>query len=705
MPDYLKTFAFHGVELDVKPNQQAVGDCPFCDKEKHFYVNANQDSEKHGCWDCKRCGESGNIYTFLQKLYDNALRTTTASQRRELSHHRNAKSNAIGAGVRSTAYQELAYSRERRAWFLPVRNAKGALVNLLVYDPQAEKGYACPTAELPSYPIHFDKSLETATTIFVCEGPWDAYALQSLHRLTPDSRKEGELVAIGLLGATNQSALMERLVSLRKDQQLVLCFDNDKAGQQAFNKMVKSLQEQSVACDVQSVVWHPNLAAGYDLSNFITSKQEKTWIIYKDLCDLFVPVELNRKKHVPITSRDLPEVECQNFADVLAILESTGVELNDRLKDAMAVSIAAIVSSQYSGDPLWLFLVGPSSSGKSLILETTIESDYAIYETTFSYRSLVSGFDTRDPENDPSLMARLTKDGSRCLVVKDYTGVLTQPKQELDELYGLLRDAYDGLVIRKYGNNVARSYEGYFSILAGVTSEIHSLAHSYLGERFLKYEICERTNLLDDKATLAAMRAGQNAVVEHENKRKRQAAVAALIKRILSCAGKELPPITPEQETRIVAMAKLVAICRSVVRRDSDRVPLYTPSPESAARVAKQLARLAQCLCLLHNEPAITDEIMTLVNYVAWDSAYGRKREALGLFQEQAEITVQELADHAEIPPVAAHHTLHDLYDLKLVIRRATSTGKKNSRQFVYRPIKPVQTLLELTNCRRSQDF
>lgn len=42
---------------------QYVCDCPFCGKEAHFYID-----KKTQLFDCKKCGEYGNIYKLLRKL-------------------------------------------------------------------------------------------------------------------------------------------------------------------------------------------------------------------------------------------------------------------------------------------------------------------------------------------------------------------------------------------------------------------------------------------------------------------------------------------------------------------------------------------------------------------------------------------------------------------------------------------------------------
>lgn len=48
-------------------NNHYITDCPFCNKEGHFYINYSTQQ-----WDCKKCGEDGNIIKllkFLDKLY------------------------------------------------------------------------------------------------------------------------------------------------------------------------------------------------------------------------------------------------------------------------------------------------------------------------------------------------------------------------------------------------------------------------------------------------------------------------------------------------------------------------------------------------------------------------------------------------------------------------------------------------------------
>ncbi len=50
-----------------------IADSPFCGHERHFYLKVNKvliKTEKGylNCWDCKKCGEKGNLKKLLIKL-------------------------------------------------------------------------------------------------------------------------------------------------------------------------------------------------------------------------------------------------------------------------------------------------------------------------------------------------------------------------------------------------------------------------------------------------------------------------------------------------------------------------------------------------------------------------------------------------------------------------------------------------------------
>lgn len=60
---------------------QYICDCPFCGKEKHFYI-----SKETQLFDCKKCGENGSIYKLLKSLDKTyLLQGATIEDREKLS--------------------------------------------------------------------------------------------------------------------------------------------------------------------------------------------------------------------------------------------------------------------------------------------------------------------------------------------------------------------------------------------------------------------------------------------------------------------------------------------------------------------------------------------------------------------------------------------------------------------------------------------
>lgn len=689
-------FAFHGLDIDpnapqaTQRNSQARTTCPFCDKPDHFYLCV--EGEKASCWDCKRCGLSGNLYTFLQLTYDRCVANTTDNLRKKLRDHRNERigDRRNGPGIPSTAYEDFAWNSETDRWTLPLTNIDGSLCNLLSYDPTAEKPFLCPTPHLPlrvyNGRLLNPKSLAHYAAVVVCEGAWDAAALEWLLSHVPESREKDKYAVIGLCGANNQP---EAEIAALRGQHVILAFDNDEAGEAGLNRIVANFKKHGAPESVRAIRWPSSLPKGYDLTDYISSKNDKPWMVWRDFLDGLIDVPLATTTEIKVADEPLPELHRTSFQSVLKDFTKSGVEMNPRIREGLAVALATVLAGRTKGDPVWTFLIGPPGSGKSLLLETlTGSEDYTHFATSFSSRSLISGFDLGG--EDPSLLAKIVSP-QKCLVVKDYTAVITLPYQDLETLYGLLRDAYDGSVTRPFGNGVVRNYSGYFSICAGVTPEIHTLSHAYLGERFLKYELASRTNLASDKMILAAIRSGSNCEADHEARRVRQASVKAFLDHCFEKLDKPLPAINDRALYRLVALAKSTSICRAKVKRDRNGLTMYDASPEEATRLGKQLVKLAQCLAVIFSKPKVDDTVLNLVAKVAWDTGYGRFRTAVEILNDHDKLAAADLQDAMDIPPSAAFGILRDLHDLGVVNR--TKLAGKN--KYTYRLSKTVQEILE----------
>ena len=170
------------------------------------------------------------------------------------------------------------------------------------------------------------------------------------------------------------------------------------------------------------------------------------------------------------------------------------------IEDVQAIHIlfATVLSNFLHGDNVWLFFIGPPGGTKTELLRAfQHEVFYGI--STLTAHTLVSGLNNKGGEVD--LMPKL--DG-KILVIKDFTSILSKDSQEQAEIFGDLRDAYDGYIAKAYGSGVGKkTFHARFGVIAAVTPAIDMfrVLHGMLGERFLKCRIYTDEAKAIDRAT------------------------------------------------------------------------------------------------------------------------------------------------------------------------------------------------------------
>ncbi len=151
---------------------------------------------------------------------------------------------------------------------------------------------------------------------------------------------------------------------------------------------------------------------------------------------------------------------------------------------AIEVVFGTVAGQLLSGDPLWLFVVGPPSSGKTELLNPLRDHEAVKFISNLSPAALVSGFRRNGRDDDPSLLPQL--DG-KTLIVKDFTPLLEMPYEAQAKVFGVLRDVYEGRGEFHFGNDAeTKVYKSKFNIIAAVTNAIEKRRKSLvaLGKRF-----------------------------------------------------------------------------------------------------------------------------------------------------------------------------------------------------------------------------
>lgn len=152
------------------------------------------------------------------------------------------------------------------------------------------------------------------------------------------------------------------------------------------------------------------------------------------------------------------------------------------LASVVPVLLAVIMANLMDGDPLWLFLMAASGSGKTELLRalSLIPQVYAL--SNLMPQTLISGKD------GTSLLLKLDK---KILVLKDFGTVLSMHRDSRQEILAQLREVYDGTYVKVFGTGKVVRWSGKVGFIAGVTPiiDLHHGVAQVLGERFVQFRL------------------------------------------------------------------------------------------------------------------------------------------------------------------------------------------------------------------------
>lgn len=226
--------------------------CPFCDGDK-FYVNV--ETGQYQCHRANNCGEKGNAYTFIRHVYEVCLGATTDEDYHPLRDDRDLP-------LQMLKHHGLAWWAGRGCWLIPYKSAEGEVLNLTQYEPTTHRKYALPGLPLRLYGL--DRLTDDrARTLFVCEGPWDAIALDG-HLKKNKTRARHDVIAVPAANVFKPEWL-DHL----KGRTVRLCLDNDKAGRDGQEKIARLVRDNKVACDLSALCWPDGTPDKCDLADLI----------------------------------------------------------------------------------------------------------------------------------------------------------------------------------------------------------------------------------------------------------------------------------------------------------------------------------------------------------------------------------------------------------------------------------------------------
>lgn len=663
LPENLRPYKFHGVAFEHEEGADwAEGECPFCGKAKKFRVEV-----KTGIFKCFVCGTgnekgTGNATVFIRAVWEQA--NNDPKRHQELADDRGL------LRVETLEQWGVRFAHDGVP-LLPGFNAEGKLIQVYRYMEEWKDGkrtgkralYPTPTLGHGFHRSAWDGKRQE---VWVVEGPWDGMALQEamtsarrdadgLAFTTGGSSLARQVNVMAVPGCGSIGDPFKRWMPLLGGKRVTLLFDSDHprehngrvvepSGFAALKRAVGLLgAADEMPRETKYLRWgddgyDPDVPSGYDLRDALRDGNDSVERV-RILGDLltrvhpvpnsFVPGNRLPDGETPSADGDV-EIHCRPCSDWKTLVNSCrkAMKWTDGLDVTFSAMLACIASTKLLGEPCWLQIISPPSSGKTILCEA-LSINRKFIKAVSTLRGFHSGYQTdADGTEDHSLVSKLY---DLTLITKDGDTLLQSPN--LPQILSEARDIYDGASRTSFRNKRSKEYTGIRMtwLLCG-TASLRALDSSELGERFLKCEIMRGIDedLEADIIWRVVNRAHRNMSFEadgtfesqHDPDMVGMMQLAGGYVGYLRTNARDLASQVQFTEERLRECGQLGRFI-SYMRARPSKTQEEVADREMPARLAIQLTRLAHCLAVVLNRDEVDDEVMRRVKKIALDTAAG----------------------------------------------------------------------------------
>jgi len=313
---------------------------------------------------------------------------------------------------------------------------------------------------------------------------------------------------------------------------------------------------------------------------------------------------------------------------------------------------AVIISNRADGDPVWLMLIGPSSGGKSEAINATLGLPFVHQISTLTSNTFLSGMTNNTQET--SLLHEI---GSGVIAMKDFTTILSIPRETQAAIMGQLREIFDGHLTKRTGTGKNLNWKGKINLLAGCTEKINLVEGMYaeMGTRWVNYILASQ----DRKLT--TQRALDNNQTIHELREKIQEGFTEYIYQMIDKLPEEMPPLPEQVMVNIIEVADFSSEARSPVQRNYKGEMTFVLSSEMPMRLASQLKTLGHVFICMNDYKTLRGDHEKILYKIALDSIPKVRRQALQILAKYDKITTAGLASELNFPTATARMWLEDL--------------------------------------------
>lgn len=361
--------------------------------------------------------------------------------------------------------------------------------------------------------------------------------------------------------------------------------------------------------------------------------------------------------------------------------------------EALAATLAVCAShTMTKRDPLWSFLVGPSSSFKtSVLIQACSSAPNAHIISKLTPKAFVSHHNkgvtpAKGRKAAPSgLLDRVGPSG--ILLFKDFTTILSMREDDRSVIAGDLREIYDGRITLNSGVG-GSDWAGKITVLAACTPALDRAwgLKRELGERFVTI----RLNYVEDDLELS-IRANEQRGVEEQI----ASSIAMLGRRMISYATGDAGPPPKSYTRRIGILASVAAKLRGTVSRNKQkRSVVEDTSCEQSPRISKSFGLLLTAHAAMFQRPP-DERDFRIVRRVAFDTIPPTRLKVLLALAPGADLTRIELTKVTGIGYENMRWVCDDLKALEIITERSETETGTDERTYQLKP-KYVEYLEEV---------
>jgi len=331
--------------------------------------------------------------------------------------------------------------------------------------------------------------------------------------------------------------------------------------------------------------------------------------------------------------------------------------------------------SMLNEKPVWSFILGPSSTGKSAIVLDPLQGLPNVKcLDTITPNSFLSGF------KGGGILNNWTSNNI-FVVFSDFSTFLGMRQEAREEIQGQLRRYFDmtGAVSKDVGNT-AVSWEGKMTILAACTPTLENywMVGRDLGERFLM-------NRLPYNESIEEQRQRQKYAKKHiGHETEIRTKMKEMVKEVVDPESTFGVDYDLEHEQEIEYTVILVALLRRTVERNFNfgskhEITRVAPA-EGTGRLGKQLSSLAIANAMMFESPILLDRGIKIAKKAAlYTIPTWRYRIFSALFASKDTkytLSLSDLYKVTGIPRTSLKSTVEELEAMEVLDENTSPTGR-----------------------------